>query len=55
MIYIGDVWCTGKITKGLTPLKRQKLSKKAHEKQDEIQKKIYEANEWWNDWKFQLH
>ena len=23
--------------------------------QDEIQKNLYEANRWWNDWKFQLH
>ena len=32
-----------------------KLSKKSQENQDEIQKKLYEANKWWNDWKFQLH
>ena len=23
--------------------------------QNEIQKKLYEANRWWNDWRFQLH
>ena len=45
----------GKSARGLTPLKRKKLSKKAQEIQDEIQKKLYEANRWWNDWIFQLH
>ena len=44
-----------KSAKGLPPLSRTKLSKKLQEKQDEIQKKLYEANKWWNDWKFQLH
>ena len=31
-----------------------KLSKKSQEKQDEIQKTLYESNRWWNDWVFQL-
>ena len=44
-----------KCVRGLPPLKRTKLSKKAQEMQDEIQKKLYESNRWWNDWKFQLH
>ena len=43
----------GKIAMGLTPLRRSKLSKK-QDMEDEI-KNIYEANKWWNDWKFQLH
>ena len=44
-----------KIARGLPPLKRTKLRKKAQESQDAFQKKLYEANMWWNDWKFQLH
>ena len=43
-----------KITKGLPPLRRPKLSKKSQEKEDE-KKKLYEANRYFNDWKFQLH
>ena len=45
----------GKSDRGLPPLKRTKLSKKGQERQDCIQNKIYEANRWWNGWKFQLH
>ena len=44
----------GKITKGLPPLRRPKLSKKTQEKDDETRKR-YEANMYWNDWKLQLH
>ena len=45
----------GESAKGVPPLNRTKLSKKAQGKQDEIQKKLYEANKWWNVWRFQLH
>ena len=45
----------GKSDKGIPPLKRPKQSKKAQEKQDEIKKKLYEANKWCNYWRFQLH
>ena len=55
MTDIGGGWYIEKSAKGLPPLKISKLSKKEQEKQDEIQKKLYEANKWWNDWKFQLH
>ena len=48
-------WYMGKSAKGLPPSKRPKLSKKAQEKEDEIQKKLYEANKWWNDRKYQLN
>ena len=41
--------------KGINLLKRSKISKKSQEKEDEIQKKLYEANKWWNDWRFQLN
>ena len=32
--------------KVIPPLSRTKLSKKAKEKRDEIQKRLYEANKW---------
>ena len=47
-------WYMEKSARGLPPLKRTKLSKKAQERQDVIQKKLYKANRWWNDWKSQL-
>ena len=36
MTEIGDGWYMGKITKGLPPLRRPKLSKKSQEQEDEI-------------------
>ena len=42
-------WYMKKSAKVLPPLRRTKLSKKAQERQDEMQKKLYEANKWWND------
>ena len=50
MTDIGGGWYMEKSAKGLPPLKRSKPSKKAQDNQDEIQKKLYEANKWWNDW-----
>ena len=44
-----------KITRVLPPLKITKLSKKAQERQNYIQHKLFEANRWWNDWKLQLY
>ena len=35
--------------------REKKLGKKAQEIRDVIQKKLYEANKWWNYWGFQLH
>ena len=55
MTDIGGGWYMKKISKGIPPLKRSKLSKKAQDKEDAIKKKLYEASKWWNDWKFQLH
>ena len=55
MTDIGGGWYMEKSARGLPPLKRTKLSKKAQERQDYIQKNLYEANRWWNDRKFQLH
>ena len=50
---VDGIW--EKSARGLPPLKRTKLSKKSQERQDVIQKKLYGANRWWNDWKFQLY
>ena len=55
MTDIGGGWYLAKSAGGLPPWKRTKLSKKAQERQDYIQKKLYEANRWWNDSKLQLH
>ena len=55
MTDIGGGQFTEKGDRGLPPLRRTKLSIKSQERQDEIQKNIYEANKWWNDWRFQLH
>ena len=44
-----------KSARGRPPFKRTKPSKKAQESQDVIQKKLYESNRWWDDWRFQLH
>ena len=55
MTDIGGGWYMEKSARGLQPLKRIKLCKKAQERKDVIQKKLYEANRWWNDKKFQLH
>ena len=52
---IGGGWYLKKCARGIPPLKRTKLSKKSQERQEYIQKKLYEANRWWNDWKIQLH
>ena len=50
MTDIGGGWYKGKNSRGLPPLRITKISKKAQERQDEIKKKLYEANKWWNDW-----
>ena len=55
MTDIGGGWYLAKNARGIQLLKRTKLSKKAQEGQDYIQKKLYEYNRWWNDWKFQLN
>ena len=55
MTDIGGVWYMEKSARGLPPLNRTKLSKKAQERQDYIKKKLYEANKQWNDWIFQLN
>ena len=55
MTDIGGGWYLKKSARVLPQLKRTKLSKKAQERQDYIQNKMYESNGWWNDWRFQLY
>ena len=43
-----------KVTKVIPPLRRPKLSKN-HKKRRMKYKKLYEANRYWNVYKFQLH
>ena len=52
---IGGGWYLEKCTKGLPPLKRTKLNKKAQKRDDLIKNKLFQYNMWWNDWIFQLH
>ena len=44
LTYIGGGWYMAKSARGLPPWNRTKLSKKAQEGKDYIQKKLYEAN-----------
>ena len=39
----------------LPPLEKQKLSKKAQKKEDEIKRNLQKVNQIWNDWRFQIH
>ena len=52
---IGGGWFLGKCAKGLPPLKRTKLSKKAQERNDLVKNKLLQSNMWWNGWRFQLY
>ena len=45
----------GKSAEGLPPSSRSTLSKKNHKIRRMFFFKLYEANKWWNDWRFQLH
>ena len=44
-----------KLGQKLPPLKKRRLSKKPQKEEDEINIKLTEANQYWNDWKFQIH
>ena len=44
-----------KLGQNLPPLKKRKLSKKTQKEKDEINIRVTEANQMWNDWKFQMH
>ena len=55
-IYINWWWVLyEKITKGIPTLRRQKISEKSQQKDDEIKNKLYTSNSNWNNWKFQIH
>ena len=55
MTDIGGGWYLEKCEKGLPPLNRTKIIKKAQERDDIIKNKLNEYNRWWNYWKFQIH
>ena len=44
-----------KLGQNLKPLKKRKLSKKYQKEEDEIKRRLTEANQEWNDLKFQMH
>ena len=44
-----------KLGQNIPPLKKRKLSKKPQRKEDKIKRRLTEANQEWNDWKFQIH
>ena len=50
---VGGGWYMKKIIQNLPPLNIRKLSKKSHEKEDEIKRKLHKANQYCNHWKFQ--
>ena len=52
---IGVSWYMKQTSKNLPPLRKQKLSKKAQEKDDRIKSNKQAANSNWNDWRFQIH
>ena len=52
---IGGGWYLKQCKKGLPPLKRTKLGKKAKKGQGLIKNELFKSNMWWNDWKLQLH
>ena len=55
MTGIGGHLYMKKMTKGLPPIRKQTLSKKAQEKNNKIKRKLHTDNSNWNDWKLQLH
>ena len=44
-----------KLGQKLPPLKKRRFSKKPQKEEDEMKRKLHEANQVWNDWKFQMH
>ena len=54
MAEIDGGWYMGKSAKGLTLLRRSTLIKQHNIRRMKLIK-LYEADKWWNDWKFQLH
>ena len=48
-------WYVVKLFQKLPPLKKSKSSKKYQKEEDKIKRRLTEANQMWNDWKFQIH
>ena len=44
-----------KLGQKIPPLHESKLSKKVPKEEDKTNRKLTEANQEWNDWKFQIH
>ena len=44
-----------KLGQKLTPLRESKFSRKPPKKEDEINRRLTKANQYCNDWKFQIH
>ena len=53
LLEVVGIW--KKISENLPPLKKKKLIKKSQENMDEIKINLHKANQYWNDWKFQIH
>ena len=52
---IGYGWYVKKLGQKLPPLKNRRLSKNSQKDEDEIKRKLTEADQYCNDWKFQIH
>ena len=52
---IGGGWYVKKLGQKLPSLKKRKLSTKSQKQEDEIKRRLTEANQYWNDWKFQIY
>ena len=52
---IGGGWYVYKLGQKLPPLKKRKLSKRPQKEEYKIKRRLTEANQEWNDWKFQIH
>ena len=44
-----------KLFESIPDSKKSKLSKKAQEKEDKTRRNLQKANQYWNDWKIQIH
>ena len=44
-----------KLGQNLPPLKKSKLSKKSQKEEDKIKRRLTKANQYWNNWKLQIH
>ena len=52
---IGGGWFVDKLGQKLLTLKNSILGKKSQKKEDTTKRRLTEANQMWNDWKFQIH